>query len=601
MLNNYLSKSILFFLLITVISYPAYSQIYVDGLYDDWDEENLYVDEQGDNTNIDIEKLWLSNDEQYLFIRIDLNKDIDIEDDNNITISIDTDNNSSTGKSLQGLGVELIYSFGPQRGEIYTTSTTEIRHADIGLISQPTVTSDKYEIAIKRSFFSGSGRMEMESTIALRINNAIGNGDAIPDQENTLTFTFDDDLKYLPIIYSSDKGNESDIRILSYNSERDGLFDNQSGLYQEECISGIAADIIAIQEMYTHSAQEVKAVLDRISPRAEGTWYFSSVSPDIMLFSKWPIIATDKIDGNGAFLVSIDPDRSFLIYNVHFPCCANDNDRQQEIDRLLSTIRDKNRLANIGPLLDDSTPVIILGDMNLVGKKEQITSLITGDISNENTFGNDFGPDLDGSEMEDANPYTIGIPANITWYDPGSSYNPGKLDFVLYSGSALKLKNTFALSSEYMTQGEMQDFQLSSNSTTTLASDHLPIVVDFSFTIDEDNDGYVYYEDCDDNNQGINPSADEIPSNGIDENCDGADATTAIKNIPFSTVNIFPNPAHEFIEIQGENKDAIEVYNVDGRKITYKELTKNKIDISNLAKGIYLIKVGNNMGKFLKI
>ena len=66
-------KIILLILCLLCFFSATNGQILVDGLYNDWKASDLLVEESGDHGAVDIEKLWVSNDEDFLFIRIDLN------------------------------------------------------------------------------------------------------------------------------------------------------------------------------------------------------------------------------------------------------------------------------------------------------------------------------------------------------------------------------------------------------------------------------------------------------------------------------------------------------------------------------------------------
>ncbi len=49
---------------------------------------------------------------------------------------------------------------------------------------------------------------------------------------------------------------------------------------------------------------------------------------------------------------------------------------------------------------------------------------------------------------------------------------------------------------------------------------------------DEDGDGFYYYEDCDDTNPLVNPSALEVPFNGLDDDCQDGDDGFCLQRIP---------------------------------------------------------------------
>jgi hypothetical protein len=187
-------------------------------------------------------------------------------------------------------------------------------------------------------------------------------------------------------------------------------------------------------------------------------------------------------------LVNLPDDQfpsDFYVMNNHYKCCGSNGSsedlrRQQQSDANVAWLRDARNpggSVNLAP----GTPFAVVGDLNLVGGPGPLDTLLTGNISNEARYGVDSPPDWDGTLITDAAPVHNGTGStNYTWRSSGST---SRLDYIIYSDSALDAGNKFVLNTVSMTGADrtatgLQQYDTAQGNSSTYF-DHLPVVVDF--------------------------------------------------------------------------------------------------------------------------
>ena len=473
---------------LSVFALAQSNNILIDEDFSDWNSvSSMYEDTHGDQNSgsVDFYNLWVSDDTKYVYLSFSLSNEIQLQLNNNITLYIDSDDNSSTGNSVAGIGAELKYTFSSLSGILYTPSgQTSVNAYDLGLIASPTVSSDRFELAFNKSAGAGGFQLFPFNANKIKVVLRDSDNDQLPDEAGGFEYTFENNIYETPE-YSISKLAAGHLRFMTYNVEHDGLTNTDRKEYFERIIKAVNPDIIGFEEVVNGNAEETKTFIEQLFP---GTWYAAKPDYDRVLVSRYPIEDSDIITTNGYypndyFLLNTESTigKKTLVILAHPKCCSgSDNDvkRQTQVDAIMSFIRNVKNGA--GPVsIAENTPIVIMGDMNFVGESRQRTTLLTGDIQDNTTYGNDFTPDWDMTNLEDAKPFTTGTNDVFTNYNDEGDYIPGRLDYIIYTGSVLSVKNSYALFTPGLTQDELTTFELQKDDSKN-ASDHIPVVVDFT-------------------------------------------------------------------------------------------------------------------------
>ena len=587
------------------------SPIIIDGKFDDWtDNLSTYTETLETGTDIDILEIQATNDTEFLFLRVKLNQEINLNNDmitQNLRVQIDTDNNPNTGYNAQvGFGSEIGILF--KEMKVYHNATNPVsylNYTEIGFRSAPAYTSDEFEIAIPRNAAPNGLALFSSQTIRILFQNTSTNGDDIPNSGDYFSYTFDDTQTYNYNTIDINKENSNHIRVLSYNTGHDGLINTDTSEYFKNIIQSLNPDIIAFQECPNTQWYQVKDSLNNWLPLGNGnTWKVRKLNSQITA-SKYTIShywgISPYVNDNGETIYSqlatlIDLPSSYpkdvLITNSHLIHNLNvindpttidfvrsNNIRQKQVDEYIQFILEAKSTTNnvnyaVGGYitLPYNTPFIQTGDFNMYGYKQQLTSLTTGEIINTTEFGQGVPLDWDNTDVKNELALQTDKRMAYTWRrdknhfyineygDEVINYHipPGKLDYFMYSDAVIQIEKSYVLQTEVMSTDRLTLYNLNQNDTK-LASDHFPIIMDFSIN--------------------LNLSV-------LDEN--------------LSEIKIYPNPTNKILNIEIENStfNKIELFDVYGKFIQKFEVndTTKTINIEHLNSGVYFIQISNNEG-----
>ena len=464
--------------LIATSTHGAEDPIVIDGLFPEWTDRPVSAtDRSGDGTDVDLVGLRVADTPYRLHLLVDFAFETDLSENNALEILIDTDDDPSTGLQREGIGAEIRFAFGEREGCFYPDRTSspedgvQIWHSDLSFQAAPTVTSDRFEIAFDRDAVVDGDVVFGTSPVSIVLIEE--DGDRIPDV-GAVVHTFD--LAAPPPIrdVSISRERADDVRLMSWNVLRDSPWSSDEAEKYERIVQAIDPDVVHLQEIYEHSTTETRLLFGAWLGDADD-WYAAG-NYDCKTLSRYPILHSEALSGNLVVLLDTVDElgTTLLAINAHTPCCGNDDGRQWEIDEMnwfLGRVRSGRH-----PDVPADTAVQIVGDLNLVGFRQQLDSLVTGDIVYEGDWGGDIDPDVDGSDLLDTRPIHTEDRLSYTWRNDWSSFWPGRLDVSIISDAVLEPGRQLVVETRSMGSDRLAEYGLQAEDSS--GSDHLAMITD---------------------------------------------------------------------------------------------------------------------------
>lgn len=273
-------------------------------------------------------------------------------------------------------------------------------------------------------------------------------------------------------------------------------------------VRALQPDVIGLQEIDPDSKKAYKDRLDGLltletSDEGDAGWcVHADEGTDNLILSRFPFSETDfeliKPVRNrddfylGQVMARVpfgerDGGGEIWFIVAHYPSGPDIEGRERHSDKLAQWIRDE--LKGKTQAGQRPVPFVVMGDFNVyrcepADPAHHLTTLLTGNIIDEETFGPDFLPDWDESRLIEVLPrHNSGGKDFYTWRNDQDRFPPGALDRILYTDSLLEVTSSFVLNTMTMSERDLERSGLLREDVLRSDRggdyDHLPLIVDF--------------------------------------------------------------------------------------------------------------------------
>lgn len=501
---------------------PAPPGMVIDGRFDEWNAIPVAINDPIDaNSIVDFRVIKAFSDDRFVYLMIEVGNFVNAQGlDGAAFIFLDVDGHPVTGKRSGGMdGVDAIIELTPPnrdqpgkpgmgvglRSTAYHPPATmredyklaALNTYDIGLLFAPTHQGTRFEFRIDRGARLPDCPplfLDKQFTFKVTFLNLTGaaEDEAGPFTQELTPTTDPASTAQTPIIQTADplaRAEGTVLRAMSWNIERGAIFKKSDAFARS--IKAIAPDVILFQEMTDkNSAGQIQQFLDEHLPQAESQHWavaFGTAGGDLRcaIASRYPLeaipslskITVENRSGKPAQPARAECSRmivdgkSVLVTSLHLKCCGRaggteDQTRINECKAIHSAIRS---VLPGGANAEGETwaGVLMAGDLNLVGSRTPLEMLA-------------IQTDLDKTSLSIVEPYQLDGLSNLTWADRTQPFTPGRLDFMLYSDSTMRVLRAFVYDSADLSTIWAQSKDVKEDDTQN-TSDHLPVVTDFAW------------------------------------------------------------------------------------------------------------------------